>query len=471
MNGLFNTLGNLVTGHGFGDEIETFRKFAGMQPNLLNVFPEDEQRSIGRSIQQAHRTISTRPPSFEQINKFISDTAAARQQQQAAQEQATQLRSLLGGGVSPQQMPQGGPQQMPAAGGAQPMPVGMPAGMGAAGPQMPQGSPDVQAPPMGPAAASMGQQQLPGPAAMSVQEARKATAERYRKGAEYLITVGREKDAKVLFDKAKELDPTENFLAPVAGRDRQGNEVFFQPGNLGGQRTMEGVAPPPPETPSDVRAVEYLTGGPGSLARSGQAGVQQVAQYREQLRPQVTVNNNPSPPDKGSAAFYETLGKALPGLQSQASSAARTNESLRDMIDLGNRNTFSGMLAPGAIGASQFFQSLGVPIAANTLSNTREFQANSNILVLDFMGAMGGARGFSKEESAILFDAFPKIIDSPAARERIARMLITRNNRIIEEYKTMREQFESGGGKLPPMPTGMGPMQLGSPGVWSIRPR
>jgi len=144
---------------------------------------------------------------------------------------------------------------------------------------------------------------------------------------------------------------------------------------------------------------------------------------------------------KGAEEYFKQMGKDLPGLEAQAITAQRTNQALQDMLELNKNKTFTGTMAQGQIGAAQFLNGLGVPVAEETLANTREFQAASNILVLDFMGAMGGARGFSKEESEILYDAFPKIIDNPKARVRIANMLIRRNNRIIEEYKRVRENF------------------------------
>lgn len=197
-----------------------------------------------------------------------------------------------------------------------------------------------------------------------------------------------------------------------------------------------------PNPSEAIRDIEYLFGN--SLAGSGSTGFENLKAYNESKSSKVNVNTGIN---KGEEAYWSELGKNLPALESQAMSANRTNESLATLIDLGNKKTFTGGLAPGAIGATQFLSSIGLNVKPETLANTREFQAQSNILVLDFMGAMGGARGFSKEESAILYDAFPKIVDSPQARERIATMLIARNNRIIRDYNTTRDQFEKGVGK------------------------
>jgi hypothetical protein len=217
-----------------------------------------------------------------------------------------------------------------------------------------------------------------------------------------------------------------------------------------------GLDPNPSE---DIRSLEYLRGS--SLAGTGQMGIDLIKSFNESRTPKTNVNLGPE--NKGEQAYWSALGGRLPEMESQAVAAARTNEALQGMIDLSNRKTFSGTLAPGAIGATQFMNSLGFNIKPETLSNTREFQASANILVLDFMGAMGGARGFSKEESAILYDAFPKIIDSPQARERIARMLIARNNRMIRDYNAGREQFEAGINRKLPSPR-IEPLELGSTG-------
>lgn len=155
--------------------------------------------------------------------------------------------------------------------------------------------------------------------------------------------------------------------------------------------------------------------------------------------------------EKGKGAFMSSLGTKLPDLALQAEKANQTNMSLSRLIDK-NTGTFSGSLAPAKISVSQFLNTFGFDVGGTKLDNTREFEAAKNLLVLDFMGAMGGARGFSKEESAILFDAFPKIIDSESARERIAKMLIARNNDVIRSFNKNKEFFEKGIGEKLPIP-------------------
>lgn len=156
------------------------------------------------------------------------------------------------------------------------------------------------------------------------------------------------------------------------------------------------------------------------------------------------------PQQKASEAMWVEAAKKLPELATQATAANQTNQALSNLIDMGEKKTFSGLLAPGQVGASQFLTSMGIKVAPETLANTRTFQAATNVLVLDFMASMGGARGFSKEESAILYDAFPKLIDDPLSRTRIAKMLVDRNNRVIREFETTKSAFEKATGTTTP---------------------
>jgi hypothetical protein len=209
-----------------------------------------------------------------------------------------------------------------------------------------------------------------------------------------------------------------------------------------------------PNPSEAVRDLEYFG---FNMEGMGQAAFGNVKAYNESKANKTTNILNAA--NKGEAAYVESLAKELPALASQAQLAQRTNQSLSEIVANENRPTFTGLLAPGQIGATQFLKSLGLDVKPETLANSREFQAAANILVLDFMGAMGGARGFSKEESAILYDAFPKIIDSPEARSRIARMLIRRNNSLIQDYNSTRGEFEKFLGKSTPSPK-ISPLEL-----------
>jgi hypothetical protein len=86
-------------------------------------------------------------------------------------------------------------------------------------------------------------------------------------------------------------------------------------------------------------------------------------------------------------------------------------------------------------------QSFGINVDPSIVANTRSFEAASNQLVLDFMAANGGARGFTQEETKILQNAFPKIIDSPQARQQITSLLRNRAKETIGNYNQMLDQY------------------------------
>jgi hypothetical protein len=157
------------------------------------------------------------------------------------------------------------------------------------------------------------------------------------------------------------------------------------------------------------------------------------------------------PGEKSTSKALEEFGKQYPERLAQAVTADQTNQRLASIIENKNQKMYTGLLAPGQVAAAQFLQSFGVQVDAEKLANTRTSQATANQLVLDFMGAMGGAKGFSKEESAILYDSFPKIIDDPNSRARIAEMLIKRNNQVIDDFNSIRSSLEEyeGGRALP----------------------
>lgn len=270
----------------------------------------------------------------------------------------------------------------------------------------------------------------------------------YRKLAEVAMMQGATDKAKAYNDMADRLDPRPEWGTPVKVTGPDGRPMMVQFDKLGNAKPVQGYGPAV-DLPSEVTAVEYVNGRP--IAGTGAAGMADLKQYNESkaARTNTNVNVNNTPEKKGEEKYWEALGKQLPELEAQAVQADRTNKTLQTLVDTSRKGTYTGMLAPGAIGASQFLQSFGFD-AGDKLANSREFQATSNLLVLDFMAASGGARGFTESESKILYDAFPKIIDSPQARERIAKMLLTRNNRIIEEYKAAKGQFESGIGRQLP---------------------
>jgi hypothetical protein len=414
--GVIESIGSRLMGPGaFGDPLETFNMYA--PPNVVNMFSPEERVAYGKQIQSQMRKINADyVPRYKDVQEGIVGSLKYGDEARAAFQDLTMKRQAADSAKSMMERDQAALGGIFGGGN---MPSDMPNGTQNAGVQtyaIPSGNED-QAPPGELPQLTVGYKPAAGAMAGNP---RKANANKYFEAAQYYAREGRPELAKKYHDIGISLDPNQEDA---------------------------------------IRSGEYLLGM--SLEGSGEAGLNHMKEYFEAKRPSTTVNvTNNAPQAKGDVKYWEALAGRIPQMEAQATSADRTNLALRDMIDMSSKGTFSGMLAPGAIGASQFLQSFGLN-PGDKLANTREFQASANILVLDFMGAMGGARGFSKEESQILYDAFPKIIDDPKARERIARMLITRNNRVINEYKAAVRQYEGGGGgKLPPL--NVEPLELGA---------
>jgi hypothetical protein len=206
-------------------------------------------------------------------------------------------------------------------------------------------------------------------------------------------------------------------------------------------------------------AGETYTGDAATVAKSlyGSAKVPPTQEQRNAiLKGTIELKSSSStklvmPGEKLTNKTMEKFGEQYPSMLTQAVSADQTNQRLASIIENKNQKMYTGLLAPGQIAAAQFLQSFGVQVDPEKLANTRTSQATANQLTLDFMGAMGGAKGFSKEESAILYDSFPKIVDDPNSRARIAEMLIKRNNQIIDDFNSIRSSLEEyeGGRPLP----------------------
>jgi len=145
--------------------------------------------------------------------------------------------------------------------------------------------------------------------------------------------------------------------------------------------------------------------------------------------------------NKGSQLAQELYLKKIDALSGPAKSATRVLSQVNAMDAATQKGTFTGTLAPTAVGAAQFLDSFGFKVDPEVLSNTREFQAASSQLVLQFMASLGGARGFTDKETAILQDAFPKIIDSPQARKQIADLLRDRAFQDVQDYNDAVDVF------------------------------
>jgi hypothetical protein len=99
------------------------------------------------------------------------------------------------------------------------------------------------------------------------------------------------------------------------------------------------------ETPTDIRAVEYLRGE--RLGGTGQTGVQAVGQYREQIAPRTTTNVKNVLP-AGPNQFVSGAGTAAAANLDNALAAANSaNATLRN-IDLIAPAIDQAILGPGA---------------------------------------------------------------------------------------------------------------------------
>jgi hypothetical protein len=331
--------------------------------------------------------------------------AYAVQQAQLAARQQAQLEQLFAGGGQAQQPAQAGPQAQL----ADPR-------LGPPGPTLQRASAPVSAAP-----------------AMTPQ---KAKAELYRKAA-YMVAARSPEAAKKYMDLADQLDPREEYFAPIESADG-----LIQGTKYGGDPRMLGVKNKAPDLPPDVRAVEYVAGKP--IGGTGAVGFETLKDYRKSGASNVSASAVSS---KGDIAFAEQLAKdrakQLAEEYPKAVESAGIIGGLNTVIQQSEKGTFSGPLAPGAIGAAQFMQSIGVPVAPDMLVSSRLTEAVINDLILRVTNAAGGARGFTAQEMPIIYNALPRLADDPQSRVAIARLLQRKAKDNIQRYKSLRDQSKN----------------------------
>ena len=108
---------------------------------------------------------------------------------------------------------------------------------------------------------------------------------------------------------------------------------------------------------------------------------------------------------KGTTVSIDTKGSQL-GAEyflkelSDQHKAAKGSQDVLDKLDrmeaATKAGTFTGATAPGAMAATQWLSGFGVNVSPETLANSRTFEAAKDQLILNFMGANGGARGFTE---------------------------------------------------------------------------
>jgi hypothetical protein len=228
-----------------------------------------------------------------------------------------------------------------------------------------------------------------------------------------------------MLQRSMEAPASEEFYAPTETADG-----LVQFGKRGGRRDTGLKAPvKTPEPTTTQRDYDFA---------KSQGYTGSFEDFRRSSAPSTVVNLD----TKGSALGQELYLKKIDQLSGPATSANRIVNQVSAMDEATKRGTFTGAMAPNAVGAAQFLSSFGIDVNPEVLANTRAFQAASNQLVLDFMASNGGARGFTEKETAILQDAFPKIVDSPQARQKIASLLRNRAKKDVQDYNQAVETYK-----------------------------
>jgi hypothetical protein len=146
---------------------------------------------------------------------------------------------------------------------------------------------------------------------------------------------------------------------------------------------------------------------------------------------------------KGDAEAQKIFLGDIGTMRPRANAANNIIKSVNNLDRLTQKGTYTGALATGAVGAGQFLNSLGIKVDPETLKNTEAFSAQVSDLVLSTQAALGGARGFTKEETAILERMFPQIVNSPQARVAIGNIIRNKQLDVIDEYDSLIDDYYS----------------------------
>lgn len=168
---------------------------------------------------------------------------------------------------------------------------------------------------------------------------------------------------------------------------RDGKTVMAQQNKFGQERVMQG-ATPYNALPTDIQAVEYVTGKP--IGGTGNAGAAALKAYREQIATKVNVENKlPAGPNQ----FVQAGGNfAMGRLGAATDAAASANDTLRN-IDLIAPALNSAILGPGAdyrTTMTRIGSQLGIagPNAESNLQNTQQVVQGLARAELTAAGAM-----------------------------------------------------------------------------------
>ena len=179
-----------------------------------------------------------------------------------------------------------------------------------------------------------------------------------------------------------------------------GQVKMMQFNKLGQSREYTGATPYEAQSP-DIRAVEYISGQP--LAGTGQEGIRNVGQYRQQIAPKTQVDVKMP----GNQEFLKGVGGDVSKTLNELTMGARSaNETLRN-IELMLPALDKAIVGPGADYRTSMLrigQQLGVAGAdANEqLANTRIVVQGLAQRELDEAGQMRGQGSLTEGERGIL---------------------------------------------------------------------
>jgi hypothetical protein len=246
--------------------------------------------------------------------------------------------------------------------------------------------------------------------------------------------------------RTMEKPEAEEFYAPT-----ETERGLVQFGKRGGRKDTGYVAAPKAASPTELSRL--ITERDALAPNDPQRSTYDAAIRKATVSAPTAVVNLDT---KGSQLGQELYIKKIDALSTPATNANRIINQVGAMEDATKKGTFTGAMAPNAVGAAQFLSSFGIDVKPDILANSRAFQAASNQLVLDFMASNGGARGFTEKETAILQDAFPKIVDSPEARQQIATLLRNRAKKDVSDYNQAVETYRK---SFPNSPIPYGPIE------------
>jgi hypothetical protein len=223
-----------------------------------------------------------------------------------------------------------------------------------------------------------------------------------------------------------------------------GKTVMVQYNKQGQPRIAQGVMPYEAQSP-DIRAVEYISGTP--LAGTGQAGIGQVGQYRQQIAPKTQVDVKMP----GNQEFLKGVGGDISATLKEMTAGARSANQTLANVDRMLPALDKAIVGPAAdyrTAMLRIGQQLGVAGAdANEqLANTRIVVQGLAQQELDAAAQMRGQGSLTEGERAILRRAAAgdQTLSAAEIRQALATAQKTARSRLAEQ-----EDYFKRASKLP----------------------